>query len=166
MKHLARLFTLLVLVSAGIFFTGCGGSDDPEKSPEEQRFDELKGSWSLTSESYEGADANRFPDGTKLNISGEFAQGGKYSFNLTASPKVAASPWPTTVNWQYGSPYSSQIVRLDNEAPVNSGPNVNLGYTISGKTLTFTFTYSGSGFNAGRTASVDGAWTLTFTKDN
>lgn len=164
MKYLTRICSLLVLVSAGIFITGCGGDDGEEKSAEEKRFDELKGTWALTAESFNGTDADRFPATTTLNVSGEFSQGGKYTFTLSPGSSVVASPWPKSVSWQFGNPYTSQITRLDAETPVNSGPNVNMGYSVSGNILTVTFAYTGTGFAFSRTESVEGGWELQFTK--
>ncbi len=48
MNIIARSLSLLLLVSAGLFYAGCSGDDDP-KSSEETQLDKLKATWTLQS---------------------------------------------------------------------------------------------------------------------
>src|SRR6188768_966753 len=105
MKHLARLLSLLVLVSAGLFFANCGGDGGDEKSAQEKQFDKLKGVWTLQSVTWTGdANDDRFEGNTvELNVSGTFSENGKFNFDLTSDPNdIDASPWPPSVKWEFG----------------------------------------------------------------
>ncbi|SKC86517.1 hypothetical protein [Ohtaekwangia koreensis] len=167
MKHLTRLLSLLILVSAAVFFASCGGDDGDDKTPEETQLDKLKGTWTLTESSvqFDGAGDDRF-DGSalKLTFSGNYSAGGKYSYAVTSSSQVNASPWPSGGSWKFGSPVTSSIVRLDSE--LDGSADVTVAYTLSAdsKTLTVQFTYAGSGYVVGRTESVGGPWEFVFTK--
>lgn len=166
MKQLARLLSLLLLVSAGIFFSNCGGSDDEEPSEEETQLNALKGEWTLSEVTLDGNSDDRF-DGTnlKLTISGNFSEGGKYDYSLSSDIQVDSSPFPPAGNWKFGSPVTSKIIRLDSELD-SSLNDVEMGYSVDGSTLTFSIDNypEGATFVVGRTASVEGDWVFTFTK--
>ncbi|HEY9009288.1 hypothetical protein [Ohtaekwangia sp.] len=170
MKHLARLLSLLILVSAGIFFASCGGGGGNDKTEEELQLDKLKGTWTLTESSvkFGGSTDDRF-DGSalKLTIAGTYSAGGKYTYSLTTSKQVNASPWKGAGNWKFNpAAVSSNIIRLDSEFGDGS-QDVSITYSLSSdaKTLTMDFTYSGTGYVLGaRTESVSGDWTFVFTK--
>lgn len=165
MKQLARLLSLLILVSAGIFFSNCGGSDDKEPSAEETQLNALKATWTLSEVTLGGTPDDRF-DGSslKLTISGNFSEGGKYDYSLSSSIQVDSSPFPASGKWKFGSPVTSEIIRLDSELD-GDFDDVEMSYTINGTTLQITIpNYQGSNFVVGRTASVEGTWVFTFTK--
>jgi hypothetical protein len=166
MKHLARLLSLLLLVSAGAFFSNCGGGDDGGTSEEETQLNKLKATWELTSVTLEGTPDDRF-DGADLTltITGNFSEGGKYNYSFaTNGAQIDASPFPESGKWRFGSPLASSIIRLDSE--LNSTyADVEMGYSTDGTTLTLSIAgYTGSNFVIGRTASVEGDWVFVFTK--
>ena len=171
MKLLARLLSLAVLVSAVILFSRCDGGDDPKKSEQQIQFEKLKFTWTLQearlNNQTTGNAAEEFNDASMtLVISGNFAENGKFDYTWTTDTEIAASPWPESGKWQFGSPVTSQIIRLDSET-ISGEPNVDMSYALSNsdKTLSVTIDdYDGNNFVIGRTASVDGTWSFTFTR--
>jgi hypothetical protein len=167
MKHLARLLSLAVLVSAAILLANCGGDDGNEKTDEEQQLDKLKGTWTLTESSvqFAGSGDDRF-DGSalKLTFSGNYSAGGTYSYAVTSSKQVTASPWPSGGSWKFGSPVTSSIVRLDKQLDGSDDVTITYALSADAKTLTLQYTYAGAGYVVGRTESVEGAWEFVFTK--
>lgn len=171
MKHLARLLSLLILVSGGSFLASCGGGSGGEKSAEEVEFNKLKGEWTLqngTATFTDGSNEVRAFPGMKLNLSGTFSAGAEYSYNVTVTDPVIASPWPAAGKWKFASatPPTSGITRLDSKIDPTFA-NIPLNYSLSNsdKTLTITFDFSGNGFALnGRTESVNGDWEFIFTR--
>ena len=93
MNLISRIFSLFLLVSAVVFFSNCGGGDDPEKSEEEIQLDKLKaGTWTLISAS-DGSDRTSEYPGMTLTYSGTFSAGGTYSYSSTATSWPSISPW-------------------------------------------------------------------------
>lgn len=169
MKYLNRLLSLLILVSAVIVLTNCGGSDDPVKSEQQTQFEKLKFTWTMQSVTLDGVStgnaAEQF-DALTLVISGTFAENGTFNYSLDATPQVDASPWPQSGTWKFGSPVSSTINRLDSDLDA-ALDDVTMSYALSNsdKTLTVTINdYAGESFVVGRTASVSGDWIFTFTR--
>lgn len=166
MKHLARLLSLLLLVSAGAFFSNCGGSDGDSPSEEETQLGKLKATWNLTSVTLDNVADTRF-DGSNLalTITGNYSEGGKYNYSFSSDISVDSSPFPASGNWKFGNPLSSTLIRLDSEIN-GTFDDVELGYSVDGTTLTLSIdNYTGSNFVVGRTKSVDGDWVFVFTKD-
>lgn len=168
MKHLARLLSLLILVSAGVFLTNCGGDGGDEKSAQEKAFDKLKGVWTLESATWSADNSDDRFEGTtvELNIHGTFKEDGKFEFDMTSSPNdIDASPWPPSVNWKFGSNPATQMIRLDSELS-SSEDDVPLTYTVTDSELEIEFAYAGSGFviQGARTQSTEGNWTFVFSK--
>ncbi|MBL0742918.1 hypothetical protein [Chryseolinea lacunae] len=160
MKHLARLLSLLILVSAGFFYAGCSKKDD-NQSEEETQLNKLKSDqWTLTSAKDPSDRTSEYP-GMKLTISGTFSEGGVYHYTSSATSWPSVSPWKKESDWKFqAGAVSNTIIRLADDQVMN--------YTLSNgdKTLTIAFTYpeSGEGFNNGRTESVSGDWTFVFTR--
>jgi len=157
MKHVARLFSLLILVSSGLFYVGCDGGDDP-KSEEESQLDKLKATWTLQTAN-DGTDrTDEYPNMT-VTISGTFSEGGIYNYSSVADSWPSVSPWNDIDTWKFksGSVANSIIRQSDLQ---------EMTYTLSNgdKTLEIAFNYQGPGFNNGRTESVTGNWTFTFTR--
>lgn len=157
MKYITRLFSLLILVSATIFYSSCGGKGG-DKSQEELQLDKLKFAWTLQSAN-DGTDrTDEYPD-MVLTISGTFSEGGTYSYSSTASSWPSISPWKANDTWKFvpGS-IANGIVRQSDLQEMT--------YTLSNsdKTLTISFNYQGPGFNNGRVSSVEGSWDFIFTR--
>jgi hypothetical protein len=142
-----------------VFFSNCGGGDDPEQSEEEIQLDKLKaGTWNLISAS-DGTDRTAEYPGMTLTFSGSFSAGGTYSYSSTATSWPSISPWEDAGTWKFVSgSVSSKIIRLSDDE------EMNYSLTNSDKQLTISFNYTGPGFNNGRVESVEGDWVFTFTR--
>ena len=157
MKHLARLFSVVVLIGAAVFYSSCGGSDDP-KSPEETQLDKFKFTWDLQSAS-DGTDRTSEYPGMTATFSGTFSEGGTYTYTSDADSWPSISPWKKTDTWKFKTGSVANVIVRQSDLL-----EMNYSFSNSDKTLTLTFTYSGPGFANGRTESVDGNWAFTFTR--
>lgn len=165
MKHLARLLSLIILVSTGIFFTNCGGDGGGDgKSKKEVQYDKLEGTWVVTSvDGPAGHDWQAdFVDGT-INLTVEsFSENGPYTYNFTVVDDVTG-PWEPTGEWAFGSDPTTDMVRYDSD-----DTELDMNYTVTDNQLTISFQdYSGDGWfigGSGRMMSVDGDWEFVFTK--
>lgn len=171
MKYLNRILSLLILVSATLVLTNCGGDDDaPSKSEQQTQFEKLKFTWTLQSVTATGdaaSAAGQFDDGT-LIISGNFTDNNDFAYSLS-TPDVTASPWPGAGDLKFGTPVSSTLIRRDSKLNYTPAlPDITMTYqlTNSDKTLTITLNdYSSEIFNpSGRVASVEGNWVFVFTR--
>ena len=158
MKHVARLLSLLLLVSAGIFYASCDGGDDGEKSQEEIQLDKLKATWTLQSAN-DGTDRTDEYPGMTMVISGTFTEGGTYNFSSTATSWPSVSPWEDVGTWKFKSGSVANTI-------IRQSDLQEMTYVLSNsdKTLTISFNYQGPGFNNGRIESVDGDWDFVFTR--
>ncbi len=157
MKHVARLSSLLILVSATIFYASCSGSGG-DKSTEELQLDKLKFTWTLESAN-DGTDRTDEYPGMTVTITGTFTEGGTYNYTSTADSWPSISPWKADDSWKF------------NPASVTSGlirqsdlQEMTYTLTNSDKTLNINFNYQGPGFNNGRISSVEGNWEFVFTR--
>lgn len=160
MNHLTRILSLLILVSTTVFFTNCGGGDDPEKSEEEVQLDKLKAAqWTILSVTYDGGDKSADYPGMTLTLSGTFSEAGTYNYTSTATTWPSKSPWKKEDTWKFkpGS-VGTTITRLSDDQ--------DMTYTLSNsdKQLTISFQYLGEGFINGRVETVEGPWTFVFTR--
>ncbi len=157
MKHVARLFSVILLASAGFFYVSCD-DDDGGKSEEESQLDKLKATWTLQSAN-DGTDrTDEYPNMT-MTISGTFTAGGTYNYSSDADSWPSVSPWKAIDTWKFKSgSVGNTIIRQTDLL------EMNYSLTNSDKTLTISFTYAGTGFNNGRTESVDGNWDFVFTR--
>lgn len=148
----------MILVSASFSYTGCKKDDDKQSEEQIQLGKLTSDQWTLTSASDPSDRTAEYP-GMKLTISGNFSEGGTYQYTSTATSWPSVSPWKKSDNWKFQpSSIGSGIVRQSDLQ--------DMDYTLSNsdKTLTIHFTYSGAGFNNGRTESVEGDWTFVFTR--
>ncbi len=159
MNHLTRIFSLLILVSAGLLYSGCSGDDDPSKSEEEVQLDKLKvAQWTLQSAN-DGTDRTSEYPAMTLTFSGTFSAGGTYSYTSSATSWPSLSPWKKDDTWKFqAGSVTSTVVRLSDDQVMT------YSLTNSDKQLSISFTYSGPGFFNGRVESVDGPWTFVFTR--
>lgn len=152
MKHLSRLLSLLILVSAGVFFTNCGGGGGEEPDPEQEQLDKLVGTWTVTDAELNDADKAEFV-GAQLTITSNKL------FNFSNDAQIEGSPWPPSENWEFGADVTQNINRLDPDG------NVPLIYSVSGNSLTIKIpNYTGDAYTIGKVKSVEGTWDFTFTK--
>lgn len=158
MKHVSRLLSLLILVSAGLFYVGCDGGDDPEKSQEELQLDKLKATWTLQSAN-DGTDRTDEYPGMTVTISGTFSEGGTYNYTSDADSWPSVSPWKAIDTWKFKTGAVGSVI-------VRQSDLLDMNYSLSNgdKTLTISFNYTGTGFSNGRTASVTGDWDFVFTR--
>jgi len=160
MNHLTRIISCVILVSAGLFYTGCDGGGD-EKPQEQIQLEKLVSSnWTLISAKDPTDRTAEYP-GMTLSILGTFAaEGGTYSYTSNATSWPDFSPWKKDDSWKFqpGS-VGNKIIRLSDDQEMT--------YTLSNsdKQLTLAFIYSSTtGFDNGRVASVAGNWEFTFTR--
>jgi hypothetical protein len=158
MKHLERILSLLILVSAGLFFANCGGDDPEGISEEETQLNKFKATWTLSSAN-DGQDRTTEYPGMTATFSGTFVAGGTYTYTSAATDWPSLSPWKKDGSWKFkGDAIGNTIVRLDD------AQEMKYTFSNSDKTLTIEFTYGGAGFNNGRVSSVEGDWTFVFTR--
>ena len=161
MKHIARLFSLAVLVSSAIFYSGCGSSGGDGDTEEKIQLEKLKSTWTIQSVNNDGTDrSDEYPNMT-LTITGTYSEGGTYDYTSDADEWPNVSPWKATDKFKFApGAVTSVIVRQADLQEMN--------YSLSNgdKTLVINFDYptTGTGFNNGRTASTAGEWTFTFTR--
>jgi hypothetical protein len=159
MKYVARLLSLFILVSAGIFYSSCDGGDDPQKSQEETQLEKLKGTWNILSVVNDATERTDEYPGMTVTIAGTFSEGGIYNYTSDATSWPSQSPWKALDTWKFNAgSIGSVLVRQSDLTPIT--------YTLSNsdKTVELRFDYSGPGFSNGRTESVAGEWIFTFTK--
>src|SRR5688572_23692778 len=153
MKHLSRLLSLLILVSAGLFFTNCGGGGGEDPDPAEEQLNKLVGTWTVTSATLNGTAKAEFT-GAQLTIT----SGKQFNFIKDAGT-IDASPWPASVGWDFGADVTTNITRHD------ATGSIAVEYTVSGSSLTMKLNdYAGTAYDIARVKSVEGDWVFNFTK--
>lgn len=158
MKHVSRLLSLLILVSAGLFYISCDGGED-EKGQEELQLDKLKATWTLQSVDNDATDRTDEYPNMSLVISGTFSEGGTYNYTSDADEWPPVSPWKKADTWKFkAGAVTSAVVRQSDL--------LEMTYSLSNgdKTLTLSFNYQGEGIHNGRTESVTGNWDFVFTR--
>jgi hypothetical protein len=152
MNLISRILTLLILVSATIYFSACDGGKENEKSEKEVQMDKLVGTWSAQAVTYEGND--QMTDYQNFTIAITRVSSDAMTFTTTGRPGKL-TPWDASGTFTFGNPVASKLVR---------GDDVTVTYTVSGSNLQLVLdNYSGSGYN-GRTETVAGDWIFTLTK--
>lgn len=159
MKYVARLLSLLLLVSAGIFYASCDGGDDPQKSQEETQLEKLKGTWNIQSVNNDGTDRTDEYPGMTVNFAGTYSEGGTYNYTSDADSWPSVSPWKALDTWKFKTASVTSIVIRQSDMT-----EINYALSNSDKTLTLDFNYEGPGFNNGRVESVTGHWIFVLTK--
>lgn len=155
MKHLSRILSLLVLVSAALVLTNCGKDDpDPEPTPAEQQLALLVGTWKISAAKFEGDSKTEFVNSTVTITSGS-------TFTFTAASTIAAGPWPSSGSFEFGTNVLSQLTITH-----PNSDNIPTEYSVSASALTIKFKdYNGESYaHNGRVAVVEGDWEFTFTK--
>lgn len=153
MKLIARILTLLILVTSTVYFTSCDdGGDDDKKSEKELQMEKLVGTWNAQAVTYDGDDMMADYGSFQLTIAKASADAMTYT--VSGRPEKL-TPWPASGTFTLGTPLTSQLLRDD---------NVSIVYAVNANTLTLTLeNYSGTGYN-GRTNTVAGDWVFTLTK--
>jgi hypothetical protein len=161
MKLLARLLSLIVVLSITTLLMNCGSSSGEGKSEEETQLDKLKGIWNLASASLDGTPRTDFEDVT-MTITGTYAKAGTYSYSFTGNfPEP--SPWPIKTPGTFKFDQNNISTKL-----IRGGDNIVMDYTVSGSSMSLSFTcatcnYPG-GAASGRVGEVNGEWVFSFTK--
>jgi hypothetical protein len=159
MKYVARLLSLSILVSAGIFYASCDGGDDPAKSQEQTQLEKLTGTWNIQSVDNDGTDRTSDYPGMTVNFGGTYSAGGTYNYTSDADSWPDLSPWKAIDTWKFKSGSEGTIFIRQNDLV-----EINYALSNSDKTLTLTFNYGGAGFHNTRIGSVTGDWTFVLTK--
>jgi hypothetical protein len=158
MKHVARFFSLIVLVGAGLFYASCDG-DGGTKSEEELQLDKLKSTWTIQSVDNDATDRTDEYPGMTVTLSGTFSEGGTYNYSSDADTWPSVSPWKAIDTWKFkAGSIGSAIVRQSDLQ------EMTYALSESDKKLQVDFNYQGPGFNNARTQSVTGNWTFVFTR--
>lgn len=159
MKYVARLLSLSLLVSAGLFYASCDGGEDPGTSQEETQLNKLKGTWNIQSVVNDGTTRTDEYPGMTVTIAGTFVEGGTYNYTSDADSWPSVSPWKALDTWKFKSANVGSIV-------IRQSDLTEMTYTLSNsdKTLSLDFNYEGPGFNNGRTETVTGNWVFVLTK--
>jgi hypothetical protein len=155
MKQLARILSLLILVSATVFFYACDGGGEDGPSEKEKQIDLLVGTWTATAVTNDGDSQMDDYTGFKITITKSSSEAMTYV--TEGRPAGKLSPWNANGTFTFGSTVSTDLVR---------GDNVPVKYSVSGNSLTITLeNYSGEGYLVpGRTETVEGDWVFTMTK--
>ena len=160
MKILTRTLSLVVAVSFGFYFIGCGEKNTEPDPVEKVQLAKLSNTWTISSVTLD--DNSRISDfaNFKLTLLGAFNDSspiGPYQYSIAGS-RPTNNPWPPSGGtWSFGVDPSHDIVRHDN-------PDLNISYTVTDVQLILTFNYTGDGFAGGRTSQVSGDWVFTFTR--
>lgn len=161
MKIASRIFSLLILIAFTTLY-GCKKHNNEKKTEEQTQLEKLKASWQIQSASDASGDRTTDFDNMVLTLSGNYAEGGTYSYSLTGE-RPNPSPWPDSGTWQFGSPKTSKIIR----DPGDTG-ETEMSYSVTESELTIEFNIpensDGWAGSAGRVQSVTGSWTFVFTK--
>jgi hypothetical protein len=156
MKPLARILSLLLLVSAALFYAGCDGDNGNKDSEETVQFNKLKGTWSATIVDDGIEERVDFP-GLTLTI-GQSGSSYNYIFAATSWPSISPIPDDLdTFKFKEGAVMNTIIRNTD---------QLEMNYTVSDTQLVLTFTYAGVGFTNGRVNNVAGDWEISFNKTN
>ena len=152
MKHLARILSLLILVSATVFFTACDKSDGGGKSEKDQQIDKLVGTWTATSVTHNTDPQDAYTGTFKLTITRSSSE--LMTYSTAGRPSGVPTSWDSDGTLAFGSTITSDLIRDDGQT---------ITYSLSGSTLTMTI----SGFTGsyvGRVESAEGDWVFTMTK--
>jgi hypothetical protein len=162
MKLATRILSLLVLVALTMFYVGCDKENGGSESQQSIQFKKLTGTWTVSSVTDVNGPREDF-DGVTLTLGGTFVENASnFSYSLNGT-LPQPSPWPKAGGtWKFGTDPSTEIIR----DPGKQGFEIPCEYVVSsdGKSLQISFNISGDGFQGGRTSSVGGDWTFTFTK--
>jgi heat shock protein HslJ len=160
MKHLARILSLLILVSAGLFIASCGGSDPSDTSEEETQLNKFKGQWNMSEVKLGGVTQAGYTE-AKVTFSGTFTAGSNYSYISTATSWPDVSAWKEDAAWKFKSTnVLGVITRIDDSQ------DISYSFSTDGNTLTLSINaYAGESYsNTGRVNSVAGNWIFVLTK--
>jgi hypothetical protein len=152
MKYSSRILSLLVLVSMSVFFAGCDKGEGNKTSTQDKQIAKLVGVWEAVDVDFDGTTPDGYETFT-ITITGD-AGDQELGYSTANHP---AGPWPNSGTFEFGSDVTSTLIRSGDELTVN--------YVVTGDQLTLSFDdYAGDTFDAGRTESIAGDWTFTFTK--
>jgi hypothetical protein len=138
---------------AMVFFGAC---DDGKKtlSPKEKVLRELRGTWTLDEVSVNSQVLTNFED-FQLAIS---RSDDPQLVIYTCANRPDLSPWKAEGLIALGDDFETTLVRDEDTVD-----ELTMSYVLSGDQLSFTFDYTGDGYDA-RTASTEGEWVFTFTR--
>lgn len=159
MKLVKGFLSLFAVAALVMFYASCD-KGDPKKSEEQQQFEQLASTWTLSDARYDGISRKDDFPGLVLTLSGTFADGGTFQYSFTGT-RPNPSPWKASGTWKFGQNPKEDII-LD----PGSAQEKEAIYSLQGNTLTIEFTLlEGEGHAAGRVSSVEGDWIFTFNKN-
>jgi hypothetical protein len=139
----------------------CSGDSDDPAPAEKEKLALLSRTWTLQSAHQSKNRTGEFkdPDFT-LTLSGDFKEDhpeGPYAYAVSGS-LPDPSPWDKNGGlWTFGEDPATTLVRDD---------QVVVHYTLSGTTLTLTFTCATCDTDNGRVNSAEGNWVFVFNAAN
>jgi len=153
MKQIGKLFILGVVFGALLISQGCKKSTGPGETIEDVQLGKLSKKWTKNTVTLDGVDQTGY-DNFTLTISGT---AGNTSFGYKAEGRPQLSSWPSDGTWKFGATPETTIVR-----DPDTQDALNVTYSVTETQLQITYTFSGAGYQGGRTAKVNGVWVFTF----
>jgi hypothetical protein len=157
MKIAGRILSIVVLAALAVLNMGCDGGSKNKPSVQETQFNQLKGTWALTTAN-DGSPRLDFPN-LVLTVSGAFTDE-TYNYSFTGT-RPNPSPWPQSGTWKFGADPEEDIIR---DPGTSNETNMKYSVTATGLLISFTVPAGSAGFPGGRVESVAGAWTFEFSK--
>jgi hypothetical protein len=177
MKRILNLGAFVALIAVLLTYSSCGPTPGPSLSQADQQLQKLLGTeatsgtaslaWKCTSATLDGVDKKaNYTSAFTLTLSGEIAKtlasGASATFDYTTSKPTFGtnesplSPWAASGKFTFDA--------TNPESKITRDDGIVVTYTVSSTELSIIFTYSGNGFNRGRTDVVPGAWVFKFSK--
>ncbi len=162
MMKRSKVFIALALFGASASFWNCGGDSPPPVDPKDAQLAKLSQTWKATAVTYtSGGPATPVTgyENFTLTISGTAGQSTfDYTTSGRPSPPGTPTPWPASGNWEFGTDFSTVVIRTDIPLPVTYSLNA------AGTILQLSFDYSCAACipYSSRTSSVSGQWSFTF----
>lgn len=151
------------MVSGLILISSCGGDPKPSPTIEEKQFKlmSIPTGWVISKVTY-GVNTDRTDDflGATLSITDEVqgTDGYDYSWTYVASTRPTLTPWADDGTWDFDSSSPQDLIIR--------GDDVVVDYSVTSSKLRLSFTYNGTGYEAGdpegRVSAIVGDWIFEF----
>ena len=152
MKNVKYIFSLVILVSF-LGFISCGDDDSPEPTLEEQRLENIAGTWSTGSVTLN----NNAAPGDWSNFSITFTQ--QKGASVTGDPKSEVDIFAISTYDFGGGTSASNFDVIFNGMPAEVA-SIN----INANSMTMSFTLSEGDKLGAKVLSVEGDWVFNLTK--
>lgn len=143
---------LIILLSAGVLYTGCSSDDETEASVTEQQIEKLKGSWKATTVTLDEVQQDDY-DVFTLAITANTASSVHYA--IAGNPEY--SPWVSESGGRFSFDERDPATYLVRE------DDISIHYSVTETSLVMEFTYEQEA-EGGRQTAIAGNWKFTFSK--